>query len=124
LPGLELLGEGLVAGLELGGIYKTRQYGIAKENLRQLTADHSINLGGRELANGVGDGNVGRAARGLLSGGNLEDTVDIDLEDALKNGLASLHRGDRSKSKLAEGGVVFAVDTLALVHRELDYDHN
>lgn len=103
LPGLELLAEGLVAGLELLGV-----------------VDHVLNLGGRELANSVGDGDVGAAARGLLGGGDLEDTVDIDLEDDLKDGITSLHGRDGSKSELTKGGVIFAVDTLTLEHGELN----
>lgn len=85
-----------------------------------LTVDHVLDLSGRELADGVGDGDVGAAAGGLLSGGNLEDTVDIDLEDDLKDGLASLHGRDRSKGEFTQGGVVLAVDTLTLVNGELN----
>jgi len=84
------------------------------------TADHVLDLAGRELANRVGDGDVGAAARGLLGSSNLEDTVDIDLEDDLKNGLAGLHGGNRSKGEFTERGVVLAVDALALVHGELN----
>jgi len=72
-----------------------------------------------ELSDGVGDGDVGTASGGLLSGGDLEDTVDVDLENDLKDGLTSPHRWDRSKSELPEGGVVLAVDTLSLVDGEL-----
>jgi hypothetical protein len=43
-------------------------------------------------ADGVGDGDVGAAARGLLSSGDLQDTVDVDLEDDLKDGLTSALR--------------------------------
>lgn len=103
LSGLELLAEGLVAGLELLSV-----------------VDHVLNLGGRELADGVGDGDVGGAARGLLSGGDLEDTVDIDLEDDLEDGITSLHGRDGSQSELTKGGVVFAVNTLTLEDGELD----
>ena len=75
---------------------------------------------GRELANRVGDGDVGAAARGLLSGGDLEDTVDVDLEDDLKDGLTSPHGRDRSKGEFTQGGVVLAVDTLTLEDGELN----
>jgi hypothetical protein len=88
--------------------------------MRQLTLDHLLNLSGGELADGVGDGDVGSAARGLLSGGDLKDTVDINLEDNLKGGLSSSHRGNRSQCELAERGVVSAVGTLTLVHGELN----
>lgn len=103
LPRLELLAEGLVAGLELGGI-----------------ADHVLNVGRRELTNGVGDGDVGATTRGLLGGGDLEDTVDVDLEDNLKNGITSLHGWDRSKGEFTERCVVLTVDTLTLVNGELN----
>ena len=103
LLSLEALGESLVVGLELLSLL-----------------NHLLDLRGRELANGVGDGDVGGAAGGLLGGGDLEDTVDIDLEDDLEDGLTSLHGRDRSKSELAEGGVVLAVDTLTLVNGELN----
>lgn len=103
LPALELLGEGLVGALELGGV-----------------VDHVLDVCGRELANGVGDGDVGAAAGGLLGGGDLEDTVDVDLEDDLEDGITSLHGRDGSKGELSEGGVVLAVDTLTLEDGELD----
>lgn len=102
LLGLEALAESLIVGLELLGL-----------------RDHVLDLAGRELADRVGDGDVGAAARGLLSGGDLENTVDVDLEDNLEDGLTSLHGGDRSESELAEGSVVAAVNTLALEDREL-----
>jgi hypothetical protein len=73
LPRLELLAESLVAGLELLGV-----------------VDHSLDVRRRELTNGVGDGDVGAAAGGLLGGGDLEDTVDVDFEDDLKDGITSL----------------------------------
>lgn len=56
----------------------------------------------------------------IRSGSDLEDTVDIDLEDDLKDGLASLHGRDRSKGELSEGGVVVAANTLTLEDRELN----
>jgi hypothetical protein len=84
------------------------------------TVDHLLDVAGRQLADGVGDGDVGAAAGGLLGGGNLEDTVDIDLEDTLEDGLASPHGRDGGESELAERGVVLAVDTLTLVDGELE----
>ena len=103
------------------------------------TRDHLLDLGGAELADGVGDGDVGAAAGGLLGGGDLEDTVDVDLEDTLENGLTlllvsdrssinptragnthSAHGGNGSESELSEGGVVLAVNSLSLVYRKLD----
>jgi hypothetical protein len=53
-----------------------------------LTTDHVLNLARRKLADGVGDGDVGTASRGLLSSSDLEDTVDIDLENNLENGIS------------------------------------
>lgn len=99
---LEPLAEGLIRGLELLGI-----------------VDHVLDLVARELANRVGDGDVGAAARGLLGGGDLEDTVDVDLEDNLEDGLTSLHRGDGGKGEFTERGVVLAVGALALEDGEL-----
>lgn len=103
LLGLESLAEGLVVALEGLGI-----------------ADHLLNLAAGELADGVGDGDVGAAAGGLLGGGDLEDTVDVDLEDHLEDGLTSPHGRDGSKSELTQRGVVLAVNTLALEDGERD----
>lgn len=103
LLSLETLAESLVVGLESLSI-----------------VDHLLNLAGRQLADRVGDGDVGTAARGLLSGGDLENTVGVNLEDNLKDGLASTHGRNGSKSELSQRGVVLAVDTLTLVDGELN----
>mgnify|MGYP005988216605 CR=1 FL=1 len=103
LLSLEALAESLIVALEVLGI-----------------ADHLLDLSGGELTNRVGDGDVGAAARGLLGGSDLEDTVDVDLEDTLKDGLTGTHGGDRSKGEFTQGGVVLAVDTLTLIDRELN----
>lgn len=103
LLSLEALAESVIGGLELLGL-----------------VDHVLNLSRRELTNGVGNGDVGAAAGSLLSGGDLQDTVDIDLEDNLENGLTGAHGGDGSQSELSEGGVVLTVDTLTLVDGELN----
>lgn len=103
LAGLEALGESLIGGLVLLGV-----------------ADHVLDLSGGELADSVGDGDVGGAAGRLLGGGNLEDTVDVDLEDDLESGITSLHGRDRSKGEFTERGVVSAVGTLTLEDGELD----
>lgn len=103
LSGLVLLGESIVGALELLGI-----------------GNGLLNVGGGELSNGVGDSDVGAAASGLLGGSDLEDTVGINLEDDLEDGISSLHGRDRSKSEFTEGGVVLAVDTLTLENGELD----
>jgi hypothetical protein len=103
LARLEALGEGLVGRLELVSIL-----------------NHLVDLGAGELADGVGDGDVGSATRRLLGGGNLQDTVDVNLEDTLESGLTGAHGGKGSKSELAQGGVVGAVGTLTLVDGELD----
>jgi hypothetical protein len=68
--------------------------------------NHLVDLSGAELTNGVGDGDVGATAGGLLGGGDLQDTVDIDLEDTLENGLTGTHVGNGSKSELSKTGVV------------------
>merc|ERR1711975_64774 len=51
LSGLELLAECLIRALELGGVL-----------------NHLLDLAAAELADGVGDGDVGATAGGLLSG--------------------------------------------------------
>jgi hypothetical protein len=81
---------------------------------KKHTGDHVLDLVRRELANGVGDCDVGAAAGGLLSGGDLEDTVDVDLEDDLKDGLTSLHGRNRSEGELAQRGVIRTINSLAL----------
>lgn len=103
LTGLELLGESIIGGLELLSIL-----------------NHLLNLGGRKLSNRVRDGDVSGTSSGLLSGSDLEDTVDIDLEDDLEDGLTSLHWWDRREGELSEGGVILAVDTLSLEDWELN----
>ena len=85
-----------------------------------LTLDGLLDISRAELTDRVGDGDVGAAARGLLSRGDLEDTVDIDLEDTLEDGLTSSHWWDRSKGELSERCVVLAVDSLSLENWELD----
>jgi hypothetical protein len=87
LPRLELLAESLVAGLELLGV-----------------VDHGLDVRRRELTDGVGDGDVGGAAGGLLGSGDLEDTVDVDLEDDLKNGFTSLEMKSVYVSCRGRGG--------------------
>lgn len=104
LASLELLGESVVAGLELGGV-----------------VDHLLDLGAAELTDGVGNGDVGGAARALLGGGDLQDTVDVDLEDNLKDGLTGAHRWDWSKGELSEGGVV-CIESQQLSSRSVSGD--
>jgi len=65
------------------------------------TLNHALDLGGGKLSDRVGDGDVGTASRGLLGGGDLQDTVDIDLEDDLEDGVTSLHGRDGSESELS-----------------------
>lgn len=87
---------------------------------KKHTLNHLVDLGAGELADSVGDGDVGSTARGLLGGGNLQDTVDINLEDTLKSGLTGTHGGKRGKSELSQGGVIGTVGTLTLVDGELN----
>jgi hypothetical protein len=87
--------------------------------VKEHTSNHLLNLGARELADSVGDGDVGAAAGGLLGSGDLEDTVDVDFEDDLQSGLTSPHGWDRSKSEFTQRGVVFAVGALTLEDGEL-----
>jgi hypothetical protein len=88
--------------------------------MQRLTADHVLDLVRRELTDRVGDGDVSTAARGLLGSSDLEDTVDIDLEDDLENRFTSPHGRNWCQGEFTEGGVVLAVDTLALEDGELD----
>lgn len=78
-----------------------------------------IDLARRQLADRVGDCDVCAAARGLLGGGDLQDTVDVDFENNLKDSITGLHGRDGCESELSEGCVVLAVYTLALEDREL-----
>ena len=102
LASLVLLGESIIGSLELLGI-----------------GNSLLDVGGGKLSDRVGDGNVGGAASGLLSGGDLEDSVGVDLEDNLEDGITSLHGRDGGKGELSEGGVVLAVDALSLEDGEL-----
>lgn len=86
------------------------------------TANHVLNLGRGQLSDSIRNGNVCGPARRLLGGGNLENTINIDLEDALEDGLAGPHRRNWSKSEFSKGSVVLAVDTLALEDRELNLE--
>lgn len=124
LLGLELLAERLVVALESLSVCSelawTHSCLLHVCASGKHTADHLLDLASGELADRVGNGDVGRAARGLLSGGDLEDTVDVDLEDNLEDGLTSPHGRNGSKCELAQRRVVLAVDTLALIHGELN----
>jgi hypothetical protein len=119
LSRLELLAERLVAVLELLRIWIWVRFHASGLGV-WLTIDHVLDFRRGQLANRVGDSDVGAAARGLLGRGDLEDTVDVDLEDDLKDSITSLHWGDRGKGELSERGVILAVHTLTLVNRELD----
>jgi hypothetical protein len=103
LASLVLLGESVVSGLELLSV-----------------GNGLLNVGSGELSNGVGDGDVGGTSGGLLGGGDLQDSVGVNLEDDLEDGLTSLHGRDGGKGELSEGGVVLAVNTLSLEDGELN----
>jgi NAD-specific glutamate dehydrogenase len=99
---------------------ENRLDGILSGIYVRLTIDHALDFSRGQLADRVGDGDVGAAARGLLSGSDLKDTVDVDLKDNFKDGITSLHGRDRGKGELSERGVILAVHTLTLENRELD----
>lgn len=103
LPGLELLAESLIAGLELLGV-----------------VDHVLDVSRRELANGVRDGDVGATARTLFRSRHFENAVNVNLKDYFEHSLSSPQRRYWCKGKLSQRGVVLAVDTLTLEDRELD----
>lgn len=103
LLGFKSLAECLIVALESLGV-----------------RDHLFDLTSGELADRVGNSDVGTAARGLLSGGDLQDTINIHFEDTLEDGLASTHGRNGSKSELSQRGVVLTVDALTLVDGELN----
>jgi len=103
LLGLVALGESLIGSLEVLGV-----------------VDHLLNVSRVKTTDRVRDGDVSGLAGGLLNGGDLEDTVGIDLEDSLKDGLTSLQGRDTVKVELTEKSVLSTVDTLTLVDGELD----
>ena len=86
---------------------------------RTLTANHVLDLARRQLTDGVGNCDICTSSRCLLCSSNLEDTVDVDFEDDLKNGITSLHRWYGCKGEFTQRGVVLAIDPLSLEHRKL-----
>jgi len=83
-------------------------------------SDHALNISGRETTSSVGDGDVGLATSGLVHGGDLEDTVGVQLEGALKLGGTAGHGGNARELELAEQVVITGHGTLTLVDGELD----
>ena len=138
MPGFEFLGECVVGILEFGSVWnegeallrcwvKSTQVGRGGRHglsnwigEKRRTIDHFFDFSGRELTNRVGDGDVGASSGCLLRSGDFEDTVDINLENNLQDGITSFHRGNGSKSEFTKGGVIFTIDTLALEHRKLN----
>ena len=98
---------------------KTSSVQLCGRFSRALTANHVLNLARREFTDRVGNRNVRATSRRLFSSSDLEDTVDVDFKDNLKDGVTSLHRRYRCKGKFTQRGVVLAVDTLALEHWKL-----
>lgn len=85
-----------------------------------LTVDHLLDFVGRELADRIRDGDVGSTPRRLFGGGDLQNTVDINLKDTLKSSLTGSHGREGSQRELSKRCVVSAVGTLTLENRELN----
>ena len=81
--------------------------------------DHLLDLGGRQLADGVGDCDVGAAAGGLLGCGYFENAVDVDFEDDFEGGVSCFHSWYWRQGKLPQRGVILAVRPFPLENREL-----
>jgi len=82
--------------------------------------DHAINVVLGETALLVGDGDLVRAASGLVGGRDVHDAVGVDVKGDLDLGNTAGRGGDASELKLAEEVVVLGAGTLTLV--DLDED--
>lgn len=60
---------------------------ILRKTPKLLTIDHVLNLAGGKLSDRVGNGDVGTTTGGLLGSSDLKDTIDINLENNLKDGI-------------------------------------
>ncbi|KAF5326355.1 hypothetical protein D9611_000923 [Ephemerocybe angulata] len=100
---LDTLALGLVLGSELLGV-----------------GDHAVNVLLAETALLVGDGDRLGLASSLVSGGDLHDTVGINLEGDLDLRNTTGRRGDAGKLELAEMVVVLGERTFTL--EDLDKD--
>ena len=77
--------------------------------------DHLLDLSGRETANGVGDRDLSLAAGSTVLGGDLQETVGIDLEGGHELRLATGHGRNAVELELAQKTVVAALSALTLV---------
>ena len=68
--------------------------------------DHALDLLLRETTLVVGDGDAVRLAGGLVGGGDVEDTVGVDVEGDLDLRNTTGSRGDAGELELAEEVVV------------------
>lgn len=120
LGGREGLLDGVQVSLEVGlGLVLGREVLVGLLELLGVL-DHLVNLGGRQSTDRVLDRDLSLSARGSVHGGNLEETVGVDLESADELGLTSGHRGDTGELKLTQESVVLALSSLTLVHGERD----
>mmetsp|Transcript_6588 Transcript_6588/g.17841 ORF Transcript_6588/g.17841 Transcript_6588/m.17841 type:complete len:707 (-) Transcript_6588:24-2144(-) len=78
--------------------------------------DHALNLLLGKAALVVGDGDLVLLAGGLVLGGDVEDTVGVDVEAHVDLGHAAGSGGDAGELKLAEEVVVLGPGALALEH--------
>lgn len=82
--------------------------------------DHGRDLLGRQSTDRVLDRDLSLSARCLVLGGNLEETVGVNLEGTDELGLSSGHRWDTGKLEFTEKSVVLALCSLTLVDGEHD----
>lgn len=68
--------------------------GCAELEEMERTVYHLLNVSGGELADGVGDRDVGASSRCLFRGGDLENAIDIYLEDDFEDGVTGFHGRD------------------------------
>ncbi|KAH3659726.1 hypothetical protein OGATHE_005771 [Ogataea polymorpha] len=101
-------------------ILADRTGSVTVASMEETVVNHLLNLGGGQSTDRVGDGDVGRSASGLLDGSDLQNSVGVDLENGLQNWLSSWHWWDVLEVELTQKGVLGTVDSLTLVHWELD----
>ena len=101
--GFVLGGEVLVGLLELLGIL-----------------DHLVDLGTGQSTDGVLDSDLGLSAGCSVLGGDLQQTVGVNLEGADKLGLTSGHGGNTGKFEFTQKPVVLALGSFTFVDGEGD----
>ena len=117
-------GDGLLAGVEV-----SLEVGLCLVSGREVLVgvlvllgilDHGGDLLGRQTTDRVLDGDVGLSAGSAVLGGDLQQTVGVDLEGTDELGLSSGHGWDTGKLEFTEQSVVLALGSLTLV----DWEHD